>query len=1796
MPTQAIRALLLLEDALKHSDAAVRLFAFDSLKQTAATFNTEHAGISSDIQYLILALNSGFADVGLAALDTIATLPRPLSVPLINVLQRTLKQHDIVNVRHMALHLLEQLTHAGDAQPDLLALHVQPDVKQATQTIRAGLIRLYQRKLLDQLEVQRQLIHLQESSDLVIRQTAFWVAVSSQPALAKVLMNQEAEFTRGLKDLEQFNVLEDSDKTHAPVPSPKPSKPERPTQAVQATTLNIEPLLHSLTSPYADISFLAAYGLALLHNAEAIGILLRLANDKDSEIRRGVAKALGILQLPNSQSMLVTLLHDSNALVRDTAFSAYEKLAENPLDWALQGLKVHAADIQQRALSIVLEQLKTVNPDNLQRVQNVLAAALNSPFETIRSEVAKVALHRHLDGSVAATWHLLLNTPQIDVHLAVFEAFKACDDAYLRAEFLPLLLNDPYEKVANSVFTYALGEKKIFERMQVLTLALQSQNVAMRQAAYKNVTEAPNQQVNDLLVHLFNDVSSELRVKALKSALGLTKNQAALLEQALISPYIDIRLAAAEAAAAFNDPKAFDIVQDILSRPQPSDGLDNLKNLEATSASVHSAPLDETQWRAAVNQCFKILEILGDVRGFAWARHYLALPNEDFTASIGQALPTISRLEHADILEQWLKHASLDIQQGAALSLAVLGDARAWSLLRQDSIQAALASRYLLALNGLNQVDAQALEAAFNQDTIRNQACFLLAAHELIKNPAQPVLSIQALSSQNATTVLFFAGLVSRYPDIAACWQWIADWLNHRPVQRSADNTFKAWAIDTATVRQLAEQLVRGAPPVQFKAGQLLPLLTLNNMNAFEFKWLLFKRTLVTDLPVNAPLPTLPNPATTAPHESLTWRQMALGTYVGLIRTDNTPLEQREQAVHQLVSLANANPALKTHVCACLSSLLNLAHQTIRQKAYAALQSLDVPAAQLGQLALHSPYADIIKLGLNTWIATLAPADAEMQLVQLLNSSSDVLSHAALPLLQTSLGVVGAARQALQSYTESLRLEAIKSLEPLAQDSRNPEREQALSVLADATHNDHVRTALTALNILMGQRYTDVERLARHMLYNTTNQTLQEQILTALPKINSPSVAQWVLNYKDHPQRRAGFTLWYTLGTLRQPIVADGLLNQLARNQADKNSLETNGLLKSILEISGYDQPIIDFDGTSPDKTWLSQQQPRHTDVLVKLFNQLLKMQWHDEAAKLIRALTWCPDPQADTALLGGLVKINTSYVPAVVSAMAWRAKHRHGNVQGLKQALRHKNPDVQFLAAEGLAQCGLNDGTSILMAAIDYNPSGDYRKRAVLALGELGEPRLFDRLLKLAQHEGHFLQIAASEALGHIGKGRQGEKVLRLIKQQLDKPFTYLVDFKHLLNGLRWLNTSQSWTLLREATKNVEQDSGKIAGLELLRHHDSPENREFLLSTIKTSTSATVVRMAYESAQWLWQQGNIDALTVSEPDLVMLQTRFVAQDSMLLKRITAYSTAPQLFDIYGKICRIAVHSSHAAYQTIGQQLAAALLNRRPWPMDMLSNSLNSPFWALVEIGAHYLSLQAAPEHSASNQAIQPVLLACFERTLAALDEQFNLRDLPRYQHDKAFKVQTVAILTAMRHLIRAVLVQQVQAPIVIASFVKWLNHVQPIYAPLQAELLQALLSKPQAALLPDLQDALTQYAARASGELKTWVLALLNSVTPAAKLQAPDVHRLVTLIQTQNLTELAHWATDTTLDNELRKAAIEGLGRIGTAAAMDTLTLLMEATQLQSNPLAQVVQYSVQRTRRLQAKQALLRPLPEGL
>src|SRR5207247_9230 len=97
---------------------------------------------------------------------------------------------------------------------------------------------------------------------------------------------------------------------------------------------------------------------------------------------------------------------------------------------------------------------------------------------------------------------------------------------------------------------------------------------------------------------------------------------------------------------------------------------------------------------------------------------------------------------------------------------------------------------------------------------------------------------------------------------------------------------------------------------------------------------------------------------------------------------------------------------------------------------------------------------------------------------------------------------------------------------------------------------------------------------------------------------------------------------------------------------------------------------------------------------------------------------------------------------------------------------------------------------------AVDLQTDLGLRQQAVRALGELGDARSLDLLLKIVNDPEHVLRDQAAEALGHLGRSAKAEGILQLLRD-LARGEDRAAE--GALRGLRWFDHPEGWQLIRK-------------------------------------------------------------------------------------------------------------------------------------------------------------------------------------------------------------------------------------------------------------------------------------------------------------------------------------------------------------------------------------------------------------
>jgi len=360
-------------------------------------------------------------------------------------------------------------------------------------------------------------------------------------------------------------------------------------------------------------------------------------------------------------------------------------------------------------------------------------------------------------------------------------------------------------------------------------------------------------------------------------------------------------------------------------------------------------------------------------------------------------------------------------------------------------------------------------------------------------------------------------------------------------------------------------------------------------------------------------------------------------------------------------------------------------------------------------------------------------------------------------------------------------------------------------------------------------------------------------------------------------------------GAFRQVDSAPRLLAMM-----DKESWRDNALY-AVLAISGYDQWIQDPDDEFPHQKWEEEQHPRHDQVLADLMEKCLSLGMTGPLNdRLVAGARWSKTNAVDEVLASLAGHPDDSLRRSAVEALSWRLRERSGSPDPLLKALEHKDGVTKFIAAEGLALFGRNDGLSILLSSVELMEDLGYRINAVEALGELADERALDLLLRLASEDDHALQESAIEAVGHWGQSAKAETILRLLTRWADGDDDRT---EYALRGLRWFDSAEAWKLLRKvAVDNAAIFQG--VALDMLGYHDDPAHRDILLQTLSTTTDDEAFTGALEAARRIWGADSLEYVYswLKNPDSEMYEYEFDADK--LYAEISQQGDPTRIFEV----------------------------------------------------------------------------------------------------------------------------------------------------------------------------------------------------------------------------------------------------------------------------------------------------------
>ncbi len=1538
------KATAKLESCLSHGDEAVRVTAFRGLRR--------HLG-AANLRPIDLALKTEKADIGKLAVEALETLAAKDDQALARLTSAL--DSKTAEVRQAALVALESSYDKQSPEANLVALGSKhADVR------RSALIRLYRRGLLVDPLAQSALRRSTDDGDPAVRQSAFLLTLHTRARLLQALRLRDPELQRQLLELEgttpEAESASSAQETKRPgkaivgkilgllgeASSAKETRPKGKAADAPLDESDIEPLLQASAARSLDTCLRGARGLAILSDPRAFGLLLQLSREDDKGARAEVCRAMAALDDVRAVERLRSMLYDAEAEVRDAAFTALARIHQaEPLAAAESGLNAAHVDVRRRGLQVLVDEAR--KPSGGEGARQLLARTLNDSFPVVRSEAFKAVLSLQAGGSGAGTLRFANRSLHPDIRREVLTEVMAQVAEPWGLDLLLEFFNDPDPALRTEAFNFALKKSK---GLEFLDAALGSRYPDLRMKAVEGLVKKHTNAAQTLLARALDDEDAAVRKAALTSLVNA--DALPILAPALDNTHPDVRLRVAKAFARHGDPRALAPLLALATAPEPAE-----KERVADWLSLAESALDG----------------LGELADPAALTHLIPLidsPHAALRKEAALALARVSTEDRTDALRHALRHADPEVKYRAAFGLACLGDASVSSLVFSDegakiiSLGGQIAAALALGASGEDRL-VVFLDHA--KEEVRSRALLLLMMREW-KDPREtPTRALACLSSQSPRLRLAAARGIEALAEPATFVPFVASLVNDKGDK-------PAWQVPESTIDDLAELLIHGDHQLQVRIARILRHLEAEKQDAFDQAWKLHEARFAKELAVLRAQARKRRPVR-SPLTAAQLQDLAFGAYVGLVREQgskakkpNAPDPQankvRQSALAHLLRLARVDPRHARAALPVFVQALGDPNQDVRCQAFDQAQALGMPASRLAAEALSFDYPDLGDRGLKLLTSGTSEAEGQAILEQVMLTRQDDLAIQAANQLIARLGLAAIASRLLEAANERLRRGTVGLLG--AEYDKDP---GARDPLRRALGSKYAAIREAAAFELASKKDGAAFPALVALLGAATEPKAQRRVIEAIEALGDARGAAALLDRAADDPAGTALTddLLLAASRFRRTDSVDRVLAIIGRYPKRRDTA-----FSALHTISGYDQRILDPEDVGVDDDWLRKQHPRVDDLLARLIDYFSAPGDAKLLARLIPGARWSRSKVVDPALAPLVNHPDEAIRHEVVKALAWRLRKREGDPEPLRKVLGHRDPTTQFLAASGLAYAGRPDGLNILLASIDFATDLNVRQGAVFALGELADERAFETLLRLAGEDGHALQEAASEAIGHMGRSPRADEVLKLLERQV-KGNTRVA--QQALKGLRWLNTRPAWELIRQRASDLSCPFRQDA-VELLGYNDDPATRDLLLKWIATlgaGNEGMIHQQAFRSARRVF---GLDSL---EPDYAALQNENASkldEFNKILERVQNQGEPSRIFAILPRCSRESRES-----------LQACLLNRAKLPVAEAKAALDSPDPGTAAVAARVLG-------RAGNEAADaaPDVAAAISRWRTAWDDQ----------------------------------------------------------------------------------------------------------------------------------------------------------------------------------------------------------------
>lgn len=1237
--------------------------------------------------------------------------------------------------------------------------------------------------------------HLNDHS-MEVRYTAFALSILTQPNLAEILRAADEDIQRRLNDIDgkKAGKFKDSDIKNL-------SESER------------SPLVEAMATPATDICLAGANALSIIKDQRAFGVLLQLSRENHELTRMAVCRAFNFLGDVNAIPRLKMMLYDNAINVADAAFTALNNmLKDNPLLLLEAGLNAPNNKIRLRTVSLISKLLK----DRKEAI-NYLERALNDNEFIVRKEAFKTLLNSEqlkIFKNRAEILRFALKSAYGDIRQEVLLELESKKKEEWVLEIITEMLNDPATEIRSESFKLLQKSDKDIKLVYQDALNSIYDDVRLQALELLLNNKKKDEDIFDLIYSCTKDKNIQIRKKAIQ---GLIDNKClTLLKKALNSEYQDVRVGAAKAQASYGIKSSLEPLLEFIRSKEPDD--------------------KKEEWRSSVREAIKGLTYLADASSYLDLKNMVIKPDGYFNKDAAEALRFIVTKNNQEDLAKLFSTANQTVKYEVGLAMAAVEDQRSSSEVFSKKNEKSLAASFML-----RNVFREHLYSFMDDGNIklRNKALLLCLITDLGERPDTPEACLSGLSASNVDIRLKSALALENYTDYNSYLKTIAEIFNAQYKEHK-----EKWEVKEEFFINLAALLTKTDSRISLAvAEEFLTIIDKEKQTEFEQAWSIIITRYEKQLEEALKQIDKSNSKT----DNKTLLPLVTGTYVGILRLKDNVVRatDRQTALSYLANIVKKAPEQSESVSTCLKVALHDSSSLVRDEAFENLKNI-LPEKELVSESLATEYRDITRKALELLVEKSSKKEAEEILNDIQTSFTNGLELEANAVYADKFGLIKANSNALYSRSEGLHYQAIIALFNLY-DKENDARVEIYKAL-DSEFGDVKENTVTLLSQKQDKKAIPV----LEQFLNSNEKRLIDLSLKGFEVLNDKSTAEVIINrLQKNPNLLSSNRLIQVVENLDNPAVAP---------QAIKLFLEykhlRSDLFDLLLYISGYDQNFKIVD----KKVIVDEDEPHKLDD--KIFEQLLKALCEiDEKGLLTRLIpitAYCKSSGIDT-YLDILSKFNDDNIRQLtLTSCATRLVEFSVKPDTLRNALSNPDPISKFLAAEGLALAGYDNGLQVLLTGIDMLQNINHRQRSVLALGKLASLKALDTILNLATNEEHALQESAIEAIGNMKNSEKRNEIFDLLKKYIGSDKNGLK--ARAIAGLRWFDTPEGWHLIRELSAKPEWLVQEKA-IEVLRYDTNKEEAIATLSKlIEKETNYNVVMKIADSLLYLYAEEPLKA------------------------------------------------------------------------------------------------------------------------------------------------------------------------------------------------------------------------------------------------------------------------------------------------------------------------------------------------